>query len=223
MDCRFKSVWLALLWWDSNEEDIHTWNEFVRAFSLQFVSGDNTDHLWHELKTLRQDGKSVEELGYRLVELFGLLGIKDEEARKRYLESALHPDLALALESKDDLDDFKTCLTYARKMERLKKKYGNCLSAGSVASSVSSTSTMGQLARDFRSLNVNMVKPGSGPVLQERPQQDRAPTNLKNNGGGRPCFICDELGHFATACPWKDRIKQLKSEGNGSGKGLDRQ
>jgi hypothetical protein len=223
---------IALMWWDTNEDDVTTWIAFMNAFSSQFIAGNNKDHLWHELKTLKQENRSVDELGFRLMELFSYLGIKDEETRTRYLESALHPDLALALEARDDLDDFKACLNYVKKMERLKKKYGSCISNQSVnsGSSVTSVSTMEGLSRSFGSMNVNMVKPPHGNQGNHEDKTGRPATvngNTRSGGGGRPCFICEELGHFAIDCHWKAKIKELKNtngDGNAdSGKGLDRQ
>lgn len=43
---------------------------------------------------------------------------------------------------------------------------------------------------------------------------DTKPASTESNQSTTACFLCDDIGHWARDCPYKELIKQLKSSKN---------
>jgi hypothetical protein len=116
----------AGLWWESIEENVHTYNDFVREFTKQFASDDQVDAWWEELERLKQgEGQSVDALKFRCVELFGVLGVNSAAVRVRYFLRALKPVIAQRVtELGHSSSDWDAITASAKRVESSMKKYG---------------------------------------------------------------------------------------------------
>lgn len=116
----------AGLWWESVEDSVNTWSDFVDAFTNQFANNDKIDEWWEELENLRQHGNmSVDQVKFRCVELFGVLGITSGSNRVRHFLRALKPSLAQRVaELCHNTNDWEEITSLAKRVESSYKKYG---------------------------------------------------------------------------------------------------
>jgi hypothetical protein len=187
----------ALQWWDMNEDEFSSWDSFVKAFKKQFVLGMNMDGYWDELDCTKQEtGKSVGDIAFKLQELFGVLGIKQEQFKVRTFIRALKAEVAAEVETRGPFDTFKDALAYAKKIEVIRKKYDGISSGSSVSTNSTMDSTFKQLLRGMEALNVNLVKAEGGSKAPEKEKTSQPKKDVV-------CFVCDTPGHYANTCPEK--------------------
>jgi hypothetical protein len=103
-----------------------SWNYFVREFTKQFASEQQVDAWWEELDCLRQgENQSVDQIKFRCVELFGVLGLTASGTKVRHYLRAIKPPIARRVaELGHSPSDWDAVTTSAKRIETSIKKYG---------------------------------------------------------------------------------------------------
>ncbi|KAG2215768.1 hypothetical protein INT45_009409 [Circinella minor] len=75
----------AELWWVPLEETVVTWDMFEEAFKARFISPEHQETWWSRIEAVKQQSnESVEDVAYKLQELFALVGPVPETYQVRY-------------------------------------------------------------------------------------------------------------------------------------------
>jgi hypothetical protein len=114
----------ALTWWNTVESDISSWNILVDRFSNQFANEEQIDLWWSELETLRQgDNNTVDDIKFRCLELFEVLGISSLDNRRRYFLRAIQPYIAQKITEQNKHHDWEELTAAAKRIETSTNKY----------------------------------------------------------------------------------------------------
>jgi hypothetical protein len=195
----------AASWWDMENKNVKTWDEFKNKFEEFFVSDQTTDAWWNELETVKQGTRTVAQLQLHLEELFTRLSLTDNNMKKRYLLKSLEPSLAYEVE-RARTTSFLSTIQEAKRIESLKSKYvtgngqqkaptyisaqvndNNSMVAPSLVNSIDQ---LDQLAQNLQAMKIHLVQnqqvvasnqqppPPPNPYYQQpRPQYQARPQN----------------------------------------------
>lgn len=114
----------ALVWWNVVEYEITSWNVLVDKFAKQFADEGQVDLWWEELETMRQkEHQYVDDVKFRCLELFEVLGVNSDANRKRYFLRAIKPYIAQKITDQDQHHDWNAVTAAAKRIELSNSKY----------------------------------------------------------------------------------------------------
>ncbi|KAG2213623.1 hypothetical protein INT45_000984, partial [Circinella minor] len=114
----------AELWWVPLEETVVTWDMFEEAFKARFISPEHQETWWSRIEAVKQQSnESVEDVAYKLQELFALVGPVPETYQVRYFTQAINSDIAYRMEESGVTISWKEAINKAVRIENAQKKY----------------------------------------------------------------------------------------------------
>ncbi|KAG2205305.1 hypothetical protein INT45_008340, partial [Circinella minor] len=202
----------AGLWWNSLEDSILTWDAFEEAFRTRFISAEHREAWWSEIEAIKQqDNESVENVAYKLQELFDLVGPVDEIFQIRYFTQAIDPKIAYRMEESGVSTSWKQAVNKAIRIQNAQKKYLSSqeltqgqdvknqvgASVGIPQSAVSSSIKPEDSVSQTNTLLSQVAESLKALQLQLNSQTTRGPT--PPNYPPRPpprCWHCGEVGKW---------------------------
>lgn len=188
-------------WWVTIEEDIHTWLQFKQAFWDRYIRRINKELWWKEIEKLHQTkDQTVEDIAYRLEELFQLVGPLDDAIKLRYFYKAINPVVAYEVEKNETPSCWKDAVVEAAKVESIRRKYqdpdvihltstaqsnesATPLGTGtSISPNDSISNALSELAEGFKALKIHLI------------EQSKSKKALI-------CYECGVEGHTKPRCP----------------------
>ena len=224
------------LWWVPLEDSIITWEAFEEAFRARFISVEHQEAWWSKIAAVKQgEGESVEDVAYKLQELFSLVGSVEESYQVCHFTQAINPTVAYRMEESAVATTWKEAIDKAVRIENAQKKYlaspvsvasqviDRKVAGGSqavVSDAVSSTLGPGDSVSQTHTLLTQVADTLHSLQLQLGSQQQpsRTPPNFPPRGPPR-CWNCGQDGHISSRCPTVQQQQgQGQNQGNGSGR-----
>ncbi|KAG2209654.1 hypothetical protein INT45_002784, partial [Circinella minor] len=190
----------AELWWVPLEETVVTWDMFEEAFKARFISPEHQETWWSRIEAVKQQSnESVEDVAYKLPELFALVGPVPETYQIRYFTQAIDNNIAYRMEESGKyLQGGVPGQSFDIKGQGRRSNVvgGVGIPTSTISSlkpedSVSQTHTLlSQVVDSLRALQLQLGSQGSRHQPPNNPP--RPPPK---------CWNCSQEGHISSRCP----------------------